>query len=105
SGWVDGSAHTVAVTGTDYVGRTSTVTHTVYADAAPPVVGIGAVPSTVAAATVLTGTASDSGSGVTSVMLAFAEREGGDCTSTSGFGVMATLDGSNWSAPMPPTAA
>jgi len=103
SGWVDGSQHTVKVTGADGLGRTNSASATVTADAAPPTVTVIGGAGTLTRASSIGGTAVDSVSGVASVRVAFLEFDGETCGAEA-FDVDATLTGTNWTAGLPAAA-
>jgi hypothetical protein len=103
-GWTDGSSHTIEVTGVDALGRSATRSVTVRADAAAPVVTIGELPALLVRSTPLGGTVSDASSGVASVQISFATRDGDACGATA-FSTSATVEGGTWSAAMPGAAS
>jgi hypothetical protein len=105
SGWADGSTHTIEVTGQDSVGRSATRSVSVRADAAAPVVAIDPLPvETLTRAHTLSGTVSDAASGVASVQVSFATRDGATCGGTA-FSGWASIDGGTWSLAVPAAAA
>lgn len=104
--WVDGSSHTITAQSTDALGNVGGVSSiTVRADAQAPNVTVDALPTTLSRQSIITGAASDSGSGVTQVAVEFRSLTSGDTCGAVEFSGTATLLGGFWSLPLPGAAS
>ena len=105
TGWVDGSTHTIEVTGVDAVGRTATRSVSFRADAAPPEVDVNPALDVLVPGSVLSGAVSDAASGVAGVDVSFARWVDGSGCDASSFGGRAVVSGGAWTLTLPGDAA
>jgi len=103
--WTNNSSHTITAQSTDAVGNVGGLaTVTVRADTRKPDVTIAAPGGTLSRSGVVTGTASDAGSGVSQVVVDFRRLRPDDSCGAVQFSGTATLAGGSWSLALPGAA-